>query len=329
MSVQILTENELRGLVSLDLSTIDAVEPAFRALAEGNAIQPPVLALEIADRNAEIDIKTAYINGLPEIAIKASSGFFDNSRRGLPSLSGFMALLSAETGQMKAILLDNGYLTDMRTAAAGALAARALARKEAHVGGVLGTGLQARLQMEALKLVRPLDRIFVWGRRQNAALEYAAEMQKRLGIPVEACESAEAVIRQADIIVTTTPAREPIVQAEWLRPGQHITAMGSDAAYKNEIAPSAVAHVTRFVCDVISQSYSLGELGPASAAGVVDPERNPIELGKVICGHVQGRISDHDITLCDLTGTGAQDTAIAVHALACAHNQNCGLTIAE
>jgi len=129
--------------------------------------------------------------------------------------------------------------------------------------------------------------------------------------------------------VTTTPAREPIVQAEWLRPGQHITAMGSDAAYKNEIAPGAVARVTRFVCDVISQSYSLGELGPASAADAVDPDRDPVELGKIICGHVRGRINDNDITLCDLTGTGAQDTAIAVHALACAQTENRGLTIAE
>ncbi|APZ42775.1 cyclodeaminase [Acidihalobacter ferrooxydans] len=327
MNVRILTERELRHLVPLDLAAIDAAERAFRALGEGRAIQPPVLALEIAPRNAEVDIKTAYIDGIPQLAIKASSGFFDNPARGLPSLSGFMAVLSAETGRVEAVLLDNGYLTDLRTAAAGALAARTLARTDARSAGVLGTGLQARLQIEALKRVRPLEKVLVWGRRADAAQAYAAEMTQCLGIPVETRDSAAAVVREADIVVTTTPSREPIVQADWLHAGQHVTAMGSDAPYKNEIAPAALARATRIVCDRIAQSLTLGELRPAIAAGCLSSPPPTVELGAILCGNATGRTSDRDITLCDLTGTGAQDTAIAAHALALANAAGLGQEI--
>ncbi|WP_455385463.1 cyclodeaminase [Acidihalobacter prosperus] len=327
MSVLILTEAELRRLVPLDLAAVHAAEEAFRALGEGRAIQPPVLALEIAPRNAEVDIKTAYIEGIPQLAIKASSGFFDNPARGLPSLSGFMAVLSAKTGRMEAVLLDNGYLTDLRTAAAGALAARELARPDARIAGVLGTGLQARLQIEALKLVRPLERVLVWGRRAETAQGYADEMSQRLGIPVEIRDTAEAVVREAEIVVSTTPSREPLVQADWLQPGQHLTAMGSDAPYKNEIAPGALARATHFVCDLASQSLALGELGPAVAAGAIAETAQHTELGAIVCGHAAGRTADGDITLCDLTGTGAQDTAIASHALKLAREAKLGQEI--
>ena len=327
MSVLILTEAELRRLAPLDLAAVAAAERAFRALGEGRAIQPPVLALEIAPRNAEVDIKTAYIDGLPQLAIKASAGFFDNPTRGLPSLSGFMAVLSAETGRMEAVLLDNGYLTDLRTAAAGALAARELSRADAHIAGVLGTGLQARLQIEALMLVRPLERVLVWGRRAETAQGYADEMTQRLGIPVEIRDTAETVVREAEIVVSTTPSREPLVQAEWLQAGQHLTAMGSDAPYKNEIAPAAIVGATRFVCDLASQSLALGELGPAVAAGVVTETALQTELGAIVCGRAAGRTDDNDITLCDLTGTGAQDTAIANHVLALARETKLGQMI--
>jgi len=327
MPVLILREKELRELVPLDLAAVGAAETAFRALGEGRAIQPPVLALEIAPRNAEVDIKTAYIEGLSQLAIKASSGFFDNPNRGLPSLSGFMAVLSAETGRMEAILLDNGYLTDLRTAAAGALAGRELARPDARVAGVLGTGLQARLQIEALCLVRPVERVLVWGRRDDAARSYADEMATRVGVPIEVCPTAEAVVRGADIVVTTTPAREPVVLADWLHPGLHITAMGSDAAYKNELAPEVLERATRFVCDVESQSLTLGELGAAVDSRLVTDQSSRTELGAIVCGRAPGRLRDADITVCDLTGTGAQDTAIAAHALSLARQAKLGMEI--
>src|SRR5690606_20733797 len=167
--VTVLTESDLRRLVKLDLPAIDVVERALAALASGRVVMPPILSMNIAEANGEVDVKTAYIPGFDGFAIKVSPGFFDNPKRGLPSLNGLMILLSAQTGIVEALLLDNGYLTDIRTAAAGAVAARHLAPETVMTAGVIGTGVQARLQMEAAHLVRPFRRLFVRGRGPEQA----------------------------------------------------------------------------------------------------------------------------------------------------------------
>jgi len=155
--IRIVTEAQLRGVVSLDLETIDVIENGFRALAEGGVVMPPVLSMAIAAHHGEVDVKTAYVPGLDGFALKVSPGFFDNPQLGLPSLNGLMILLSAKTGLVQAVFLDNGYLTDLRTAAAGAVAARPVA-PAGETAGVIGTGAQARLQMQAAHLVRPFKR---------------------------------------------------------------------------------------------------------------------------------------------------------------------------
>ena len=154
MTITVLSEAELRRCVSRDSDAVEAVEGAFRGLGEGEVVMPPILSLDIHDANGEMDVKTAYVPGLESFALKVSTGFFDNPKLGLPSLSGLMTLLSAKTGRVEAVLLDNGYLTDVRTAAAGAVAAKHLAREDASVAGILGTGLQAKLQLQALTRVR-------------------------------------------------------------------------------------------------------------------------------------------------------------------------------
>src|SRR4051812_15817200 len=161
-TVVILTETDLRSCVQLDRDTVDVIDRAFATLASGGVVMPPILSMAIAERHGEVDVKTAYVPGLDAFAIKVSPGFFDNPRRGLPSLNGLMILLSAETGIVKAVLLDNGYLTDIRTAAAGAVAARHLAPATVRTVGVLGAGLQAELQIRALRLVREFADLVVW-----------------------------------------------------------------------------------------------------------------------------------------------------------------------
>ena len=146
--VTVLTAGELRGLVQLDLAAVDVVERAFAALASGTVVMPPILSMAIPEANGEVDVKTAYIPGFDGFAIKVSPGFFDNPKLGLPSLNGLMILFSARTGLVEALLLDNGYLTDVRTAAAGAVAARHLAPSKVETACVIGTGIQARLQIE-------------------------------------------------------------------------------------------------------------------------------------------------------------------------------------
>ena len=325
--VKILTETDLRALVKLDLAAIDVVERAFGALASGDVVMPPILSMAIPQANGEVDVKTAYIPGFDGFAIKVSPGFFDNPELGLPSLNGLMILFSGKTGLVQALLLDNGYLTDVRTAAAGAVAARHLAPRNVETAGVFGTGVQARLQIEAAHLVRPFSNVLVWGRNEASAQKCAADISERLGISARAEADPARVVRESQLVVTTTPAEEPILKADWLHPGLHITAMGSDQAGKNEIEPAALAAADLYVSDRVSQCEILGELRSAIEAGVLSKGRPP-ELGELVAGTHPGRTSDDELTICDLTGTGAQDTAIATFAAQKALQAGTGTTIA-
>lgn len=306
----ILTEAELRKVVKLDLAAVACVEHAFRALATLPVAMPPILRLDIPEHRGEVDVKTAYIPGVDGFAIKISPGFFDNPKLGLPSLNGMMVLLSARTGLVEALLLDNGYLTDVRTAAAGAVAAKHLSRPESSVAAVYGAGVQARLQLEAVLLVRPIRQARIWARDGAKAEAIATDLSQSLGIDVRAVSDPHQAAAEADIIVTTTPSEKPVLMAQWLKGGQHVTAMGSDSEHKNEIDP-AVFEKAVYFADSLKQTRRLGELHHAIAAGVVAAEQTFPELGAVIAGTSPGRTSPSDITLADLTGTGVQDTAIA------------------
>ena len=312
--IKILTEAELRGLVQLDLEAVDCIEQAFAALARGDVVMPPILSMAIAPFNGEVDVKTAFVPGIDGFAIKVSPGFFDNPKIGLPSTSGLMVLLSARTGMLEALLLDNGYLTDVRTAAAGAVAARHLARADASKACILGAGCQARLQLKALCLVRPISTAAIWARDAGKAEAAASELSQELGIDVRAVEDASTAVSAADVIVTTTPAASPVLKAAWLRPGQHVTAMGSDQEHKNEIDPGCFSRADLYVPDRLSQTRILGELRSAIAAGLTPAETDFAELGTIVAGAVPGRTAPEQITIADLTGTGVQDTAIATHA---------------
>jgi ornithine cyclodeaminase len=312
--IKILTEADLRRLVTLDLEAVDCIEQAFAALAAGEVVMPPILSMAIAPFNGEVDVKTAFVPGIDSFAIKISPGFFDNPKIGLPSTSGLMVLFSARTGMLDALLLDNGYLTDVRTAAAGAVAARHLARVDASHACILGAGCQARLQLKALCLVRPIRAATIWARDAGKAHTVAAELSQELGFDVRAVQDAAAAVSAANVIVTTTPATSPVLEADWLRPGQHVTAMGSDQEHKNEIDAACFSKADLYVPDRLSQTRILGELRSAIAAGLISADTDFAELGTIVAGTAPGRIAPDQITIADLTGTGVQDTAIATHA---------------
>jgi ectoine utilization protein EutC len=324
--ILILSEAELRKAVPLDLAAVDVVERAFAALAGGGVVMPPVMSMALEAAHGEVDVKTAYIPGFDGFAIKVSPGFFDNPSLGLPSLNGLMILFSAKTGLVEALFLDNGYLTDVRTAAAGAVAARHLAPEAVEVAGVIGTGAQARLQMAAAHLVRPFGRVLVWGRDAEKAETCARDIAEMTGAAAEYCPDPEALVAQSQLVVTTTPAREPVLKADWLHPGLHVTAMGSDQSGKNEIEAAALARADLYVADSAAQCASLGELRAAERAGLWTRGLPP-ELGDVITGKCPGRTAPDQITICDLTGTGAQDTAIATHAAALVKAAGSGIKI--
>jgi ornithine cyclodeaminase len=220
-------------------------------------------------------------------------------------------LFSTRTGMVEALLLDNGYLTDIRTAAAGAVAAKYLARADSRRAAILGAGSQAGLQLEALTLVRDIDSATVWARDFDKARSRARELSTRLGIEVTASADVASATHGADIIVTTTPSTEAILMSEHIVAGQHITAMGSDSEHKIEIDPAIIADKAQYFCDRLSQVRVLGELHHAIEKQLVKPSTEFPELGQVIAQQVSGRQYSDDTTLCDLTGTGIQDTAIA------------------
>lgn len=323
----IFTEKDLKNYVQMNEEAIAIVEQGFTKLVNHEVEMPPIMRVDVHDQNGEVDIKTAYVKGKDMFAIKVSSGFFNNYKVGLPSGNGLMMLISSQTGIPQAILLDNGYLTEVRTAAAGAIASKYLSKEKIETVGVIGAGSQARFQVRVLKLVRDFKKVLVYTRSTERAEKYAKEMAEELGIEVEAAKSAEQVVRSSEIVVTTTPAKEPIIKAEWLHPGLHITAMGSDAEQKQELEAEVLARADKLVCDTKSQCARLGELHHALDHGVLTLDSPIIEIGQLTSRKIAGRDNDDQITVCDLTGTGVQDTVIALFAYNEMVKRNLGLNV--
>lgn len=320
----ILNEAELRACVAMDAESLAAVESGFAQMARGEAEVPAPMGIVVPEREGEVHIKSAYLRGHDGFAVKIASGFWRNAAEGLPVSSGMMVLLDARTAFPLALLLDNGYLTDVRTALAGALAAKYLAREVVRTVGVIGAGMQARMQVEALRLARRFERVLVWARKPEAAQRYAEDMRARLGVEVRAAASIAEVVRESDVVITTTPAREPLVMAADVHAGLHITAMGSDGPGKQELDAQVLARAEVVACDRRSQCERLGELQHAAAAGIDVSRLRIVELGDVIIGRASGRSDERQVTVCDLTGVGVQDTAIASLAYTRARTQGLG-----
>src|SRR5256712_1147388 len=228
-TVLVLREAEIRRLLD-SASCLKAVEEAFSAYATGGASLPAVINLDVEESRGEIHIKAGHLRGTPHYAVKIASGFYDNPGRGLPQNDGMVLVFDAKTGVLAALLLDNGFITEQRTGAAGAVAAKHLARRDARVVGVVGCGSQARFQLESLVLVRPFGEVRIYGRRPDRARACADELAGQPWIPkgcrVTAVPGVRDAVEGADIVVTVTPSREPLVRAEWLAPGAPATAGG-------------------------------------------------------------------------------------------------------
>lgn len=309
--IKILTEAELRQLVPLDADAVDCVEQGFTTLAGGKVVMPPIMTLPVPDHNGEVCVKTAYVPGIDSFAMKMSPGFFDNPKIGLPSTTGLMVVFSSQTGLLEALLLDNGYLTDVRTAAAGAVAARHLAREDAAHVCIIGAGVQSKMQLMAMTLVRDIKSAVIWARDAAKAETLANDLRAELDIEITTSTDIAQAVAAADIVVTTTPAAEPVVMSDWLQPGQLVVAMGSDQEHKCELEPACLTRADLYVPDSQSQCALKGELRSALGAGLFSAEQSFPELGQITSGQAAGRQSATDLIIADLTGTGVQDTAIA------------------
>jgi ornithine cyclodeaminase len=307
--MKIVTEAELRELVN-EQEALEAVEVAFKALTQGRAIQPPPMGMDLEQVRGEVHVKGAYLQGEDTFAMKVASGFYDNPSKGLPTGSGLVLVFDAQTGAPLGLLQDNGFLTEMRTGAAGALAVRLLAPEVPLSVGVIGAGSQARYQLRAMAQLREIKNVRAWSPLPEEVELYAREMSEYLSVPVHGSASPEEAVREADLVVTVTPSREPIVESGWLKDGVTVVAVGSDGPEKQELAVEVLGDADKVVVDSRAQCLGLGEAHHAVKAGVLTPETLHGELGEVLLGRCAGREGQERIVV-DLTGVGAQDAAMA------------------
>jgi len=289
------------------LNIVPAIEDGFVQYSNGNVVVPPVGELIFDDPPGDVHIKYGYIKNDDIYVIKIASGFFNNDALGLPSSQGMMLAYSQKTGAPVAILHDEAHLTNIRTAAAGAVVAKYLAPDNVNCIGIIGTGTQARLQLEYLSGIIDCKNVKVWGRHVDHSDAYCAEMNKR-GYSVSSTD-LESLTKACNLIVTTTPSTEPLIASDWVQPGTHITAMGSDTPGKQELDTEILNRADRVVADSIAQCIERGEIAKALEAGVL-VEDEVVELGHVISGKAEGRTRADQLTVADLTGVAVQDIQI-------------------
>ncbi|HZB01179.1 MAG TPA: ornithine cyclodeaminase family protein [Actinomycetota bacterium] len=308
--VKVLRADDVRAVLDMS-SCIDACERAFVAYSTGAVALPDVIHLDVPESSGEVHVKAGYVLGEPHYAVKIASGFV--SPTGEPIVDGMVLVFDARSGAPVAFLLDDGYLTDLRTGAAGGVAARHLAPARVATVAVIGTGAQASRQLEALAAVRPgFERVRVWGRTQDHVRGRVARILADHGeIDVVACSSVREAVEGADVVITCTAARESLVIDDWLEPGVHVTAVGSDGPGKQELDRGVLAAADLVVADSRDQCARLGELQHSP-----DQLARTVELGEICAGLRRGREDPAQKTVCDLTGLGVQDVAAAALVMA-------------
>jgi ornithine cyclodeaminase len=326
--VRVLDESEVRSLIGPP-EALTAVRDAFARMGRGETSVPPVMIIWVPENEGEVHVKAAHLHHTDYYAVKFASIFEGNAARGLPAVSGMILVFDAHTGFLAGMLMDNGFLTDLRTGAAGALAADLLAKKEVDLVTIVGAGIQGRFQLEALLAVRTPRRAVICDLSAPAAEAYAAEMSALHGLPVTVAGSVEEAVRKADVVVCTTPSHKAFLKAEWVRPGAHITAMGSDNPLKNELDPKLLVRADKVVVDSRDMCAINGELHHAVEAGLMTVDDAYAELGEVAAGTKPGRTSDSEITVADLTGLGVQDTAVANYVMGQAAQRGVGRLLDE
>ncbi|MCJ7725619.1 MAG: ornithine cyclodeaminase family protein [Acidimicrobiia bacterium] len=306
--MKVFDEAAIRKAVD-PVDVVAAVAEGFRRYSAGEVVVPPVGLLHFEDPPGDVHIKYGAIVGDDYYVVKIASGFYENVARGLPVSDGSMLLYDRWTGRLLAILADRGWLTEVRTGAAGAVAAQLLAPREVRRIGIVGTGVQARFQLRALPAATGCREVLAWGRDEGRLTAYAAEMAGE-GWSVETTGDLAEVAASCDLIVTVTPAREPLIRSEWVRPGTHITAVGSDNLGKQELDPAIFGKADIVAADSISQTTHHGECAHGIASGHLDITRI-MELGSIVADPGLGRTSEEQITVADLTGVAVQDIQVA------------------
>ncbi len=292
-----------------DIDTVKAIEHGFVAYSQKKAVIPPIGEMIFEKPPGDVHIKYGYIVGDDYYVIKIAAGFYENIKLNLPSCSGLMLVFKQKTGELACVLLDEGFLTNLRTAAAGAVVAKYFAPKSVQRIGIFGAGTQGRMQLEHLIPVVDCKDVIVWGLNQEELDAYKMDMES-FGFRIQATMNSEDIASSCNLIVTATPAKSPLLKAAQIRKGTHITAMGSDTPEKNELEPGILRAADIVVADSISQCRSRGEISVALKAGLIE-EKDIVELGHAIIEEKLRRTSEDQVTVADLTGVAVQDIQIS------------------
>lgn len=307
----ILTGADVLATLTMD-DCIAAIEQVFASFARGETHAPGALGHHVQGGGFHIKVAAADL-GRPYFAAKTNGNFPENpKRRGLPTIQGAIVLSDASDGRVLA-LMDSGEITTLRTGAATAVAAKVLARADSAVAAIIGCGIQGRVQLRALTRVRKIERVLAVDADAALARAFAEEMSAELAIAVVAARDAKEAARAADVIVTCTPSRQPLLDADDVRPGAFVAAVGADHPEKQELAPG-VFRVARVVVDVLEQCLAFGDLHHAVAAGAITANEVHATLPEIVAGMRPGRTSPDERFVFDSTGTALQDVAAAAMA---------------
>ena len=309
MDTLIFTRSEVAARLGMR-DCIDAVERAFLLLGRGDVGPPATLAIHAEGGAFHIKAGILPYGDHHYFVAKTNGNFPGNPQHGLPTIQGIVLLCDAQNGRVLA-LMDSGELTALRTAAATAVAAKHLARRDARTAAIVGCGLQSRAQLRALCEVREIESVSVYDVDAAAASRFASEMSALLNLPIQTADSIEDALRKADVCVTCTTSREFIVHRDMLRPGMLVAGVGVDNEHKRELAPDVLASA-KVVTDLREQCARIGDLHHAIVAGVVTPDDVIVELAEVVAGTQPGRENNDEIIVFDSTGIALQDVAAAV-----------------
>ncbi len=302
-----LNKKEVESLLDMR-GTLRAVEEAFRQHGLKRVQMPSKLYLYFKKHNGDLRTMPAYLEEQDITGVKIVNVHPDNPKRGLPTVMALVVLNSARTGAPVAVM-DGTYLTDMRTGASGGVAVKYLARRNSRIVGFIGTGNQAKTQLLAINEVIGIDEIKATSISEKSTLAFKEEMEKRINCDISPKKSIKEVC-DCDILVTTTPSREPIVMNDWIAKGTHINAIGADAPGKEELDPLILKR-SRIVVDDIPQASHSGEINVPLSKGLISEKDIVCELGEVVTGNKKARTGDPDITVFDSTGLAIQDIAVA------------------
>ena len=305
---KILNLEQIKELLK-NIDPIQKIEEGFVAYSQGKVVVPPIGEMIFENPPGDCHIKYGFIKGNNYYVVKIASGFYENTKLGLSSSNGLNLLFSQKTGELMCILLDEGHLTDIRTAAAGAVVAKYLAPKKVEEIGIFGSGVQARLQLEYLRTIINCKKVIVWGRNEKHLETYKKEMET-FGFNIKTTLDSEEVTSSCNLIVTCTPAKKPLIKASQIQKGTHITAIGSDTPEKQELDSKILKKADRIIVDSINQSQTRGECYQAIKNSMIKKE-DLIELGLMIMDKSLQRNSDSEITIADLTGVAVQDIQIS------------------